>query len=67
MLSGLLGSAATPFIATWLLGVTHQSSSIAWYIMGASLVSLGALVILTETRYGNIDAVDESPVEAAAK
>ena len=40
MLSGLLGSAATPFITTWLLGVTHQSSSIAWYIMAAALVSL---------------------------
>lgn len=66
MLSGLLGSAATPFITTWLLGITHQSSSIAWYIMGAALVSLCALFVLTETQHGNIDAVDVSPVEAAA-
>ena len=64
MLSGLLGSAATPFITTWLLGVTHQSSSIAWYIMAASLVSLGALFVLTETRHGNIDAVDMAPADA---
>ena len=66
MLSGLLGSAATPFVTTWLLGVTHQSSSIAWYIMGAAVLSLIALVILTETRYGNIDAVEEAPAEPAA-
>jgi MFS family permease len=67
MLSGLLGSAATPFITTWLLGVTHQSSSIAWYIMAASLVSLCALFVLTETRHGNIDAVDMSPAEASTE
>ncbi|MEY9775099.1 MFS transporter [Arthrobacter sp. MW3 TE3886] len=65
MLSGLLGSAATPFITTWLLGMTHQSSSIAWYIMAAALVSLGALFVLTETRHGNIDAVDSAPTDAA--
>lgn len=61
MLSGLLGSAATPFITTWLLGLTGQSSSIAWYIMAAAGLSLVALFILSETRYGNIDAVDEAP------
>ncbi|BCW52415.1 MFS transporter [Arthrobacter sp. StoSoilB13] len=64
MLSGLLGSAATPFVTTWLLGMTHQSSSIAWYIMAAAGLSLVALFLLTETRYGNIDAVDEAPAEA---
>ena len=61
MLSGLLGSAATPFVTTWLLGLTHQSSSVAWYILITALVSLGALLVLTETRYGNIDAVESSP------
>ncbi|MGW9415502.1 MFS transporter [Arthrobacter cupressi] len=61
MLSGLLGSAATPFITTWLLGLTGQSSSIAWYILAAAGLSLVALFILSETRYGNIDAVDEAP------
>ena len=61
MLSGLLGSAATPFITTWLLGLTGQSSSIAWYILAAALLSLVALFILGETRYGNIDAIDEAP------
>ena len=64
MLSGLLGSAATPFVTTWLLGMTHQSSSIAWYIMAAAGLSLVALFLLTETRYGNIDAVEEAPAEA---
>jgi MFS family permease len=61
MLSGLLGSAATPFITTWLLGLTGQSSSIAWYILAAAMLSLVALFVLGETRYGNIDAVDDAP------
>ncbi|WP_200846839.1 MFS transporter [Arthrobacter sp. 18067] len=66
MLSGLLGSAATPFVTTWLLGMTGQSSSIAWYIMAAAGLSLVALFLLTETRYGNIDAVDEAPAVAGS-
>ncbi|WP_219844522.1 MULTISPECIES: MFS transporter [unclassified Arthrobacter] len=66
MLSGLLGSAATPFVTTWLLGMTGQSSSIAWYIMAAAGLSLVALFLLTETRYGNIDAVDEAPASAGS-
>ncbi|MFC8039568.1 MFS transporter [Paenarthrobacter sp. NPDC057355] len=66
MLSGLLGSAATPFVTTWLLGMTGQSSSIAWYIMAAAGLSLVALFLLTETRYGNIDAVDEAPATAGS-
>jgi hypothetical protein len=33
--------------------------------MAAALVSLGALFVLTETRHGNIDAVDVAPAEAA--
>ncbi|MCP1412437.1 MULTISPECIES: MFS transporter [Paenarthrobacter] len=66
MLSGLLGSAATPFVTTWLLGMTGQSSSIAWYIMAAAGLSLVALFLLTETRYGNIDAVDEAPALAGS-
>lgn len=66
MLSGLLGSAATPFVTTWLLGMTGQSSSIAWYIMAAAGLSLVALFLLTETRYGNIDAVDEAPASDAS-
>ncbi|ABM08995.1 MFS transporter [Paenarthrobacter aurescens] len=66
MLSGLLGSAATPFVTTWLLGMTGQNSSIAWYIMAAAGLSLVALFLLTETRYGNIDAVDEAPASAGS-
>jgi MFS family permease len=66
MLSGLLGSAATPFITTWLLGLTGESSSIAWYILAAALASLAALFVLTETRHGNIDAVDEAPAAAGS-
>lgn len=63
MLSGLLGSAATPAITVALLAATGQSSSIAWYVMGAAAVSLVALFLLAETRFGNIDAVESAPVE----
>ncbi|MGW7540487.1 MFS transporter [Streptomyces sp. NPDC054770] len=55
MLSGLLGSAATPAITAWLLTATGNSSSIAWYVLGAAALSLLALFLLAETRFGNID------------
>lgn len=58
MLSGLLGSAITPAITVALLAVTGQSSSIAWYVGGAALVSLVALLLLAEGRGRNIDRVD---------
>jgi hypothetical protein len=34
--------------------------------MAAALVSLGALFVLTETRHGNIDAVDSAPADAVS-
>ncbi|MBN3760657.1 MFS transporter [Burkholderia sp. Ac-20365] len=49
MLSGLLGSAATPIVTTALLSATGHGSSIAWYMIGSALVSAIALVLLTET------------------
>ena len=63
MLSGLLGSAATPAITVALLAATGQSSSIAWYVMAAAALSLVALFLLAETRFGNIDAVESAPVQ----
>ncbi|MFE5844295.1 MFS transporter [Streptomyces niveus] len=59
MLSGLLGSAATPAITVWLLSLTGDSSSIAWYILSAALISLTALLLLSETRFGSIEKHDE--------
>lgn len=64
MLSGLLGSAATPAITVALLAATGESSSIAWYVMGAAIASLLALLLLTETRYGNIHEVDDAPSDS---
>ncbi|GAA1796737.1 MFS transporter [Agromyces neolithicus] len=65
MLSGLLGSAITPAITVALLTITGQSSSIAWYVGGAAVLSLVALVLLAEGRYRNIDVVDTTdPVDA---
>ena len=49
MLSGLLGSATTPIITTALLSWTGKGSSVGWYMMGSALVSLLALLLLTET------------------
>jgi metabolite-proton symporter len=49
MLSGLLGSAATPIITTALLSATGKGSSVAWYMIGSAVVSAGALLLLSET------------------
>ena len=49
MLSGLLGSAATPIITTALLSATGKGSSVAWYMIGSAAVSAGALLLLAET------------------
>jgi len=49
MLSGLLGSAATPIITTALLAMTGKGSSVAWYMIGSAVISLIALLMLTET------------------
>lgn len=69
MLSGLLGSAATPAITLWLLSLTGNSSSIAWYILAASAASLIALFLLSETRFGSISedgGVGEGEGDAAS-
>ncbi|MDF2560576.1 MAG: putative transporter [Microbacterium sp.] len=57
MLSGLLGSAITPAITVTLLSITGQSSSIAWYVGGAAVLSLIALLLLAEGLHKNIDVV----------
>lgn len=46
MLSGLLGSATTPLVTTTLLSMTGRGSSIAWYMIGSSLLSAIALLWL---------------------
>ncbi|MFJ2172251.1 MFS transporter [Streptomyces sp. NPDC087851] len=63
MLSGLLGSAATPAVTVWLLSLTGSSSSVAWYILAAAGASLVALFLLSETRFGSI--TEESAGTAA--
>jgi metabolite-proton symporter len=49
MLSGVLGSALTPVITTWLLSATGSGASVAWYMIGSALLSAVALLALTET------------------
>ena len=57
MLSGLLGSAITPAITVWLLDLTGQSDSIAWYIAAAAALSFIALFLLTDNHKRDIDRV----------
>jgi MFS family permease len=64
MLSGLLGSALTPAVTVALLAATGQSSSIAWYVAGAALLSLVSLLLLADGRRSDIDRVDISDESA---
>lgn len=57
MLSGLLGSAITPAITVWLLSVTGQSDSIAWYVAAAAMISFVALFMLSDNHRKDIDRV----------
>lgn len=57
MLSGLLGSAITPAITVWLLDLTGQSDSIAWYIAAAAALSFVALFLLSDNHKRDIDRV----------
>ena len=57
MLSGLLGSAITPAITVWLLNLTGQSNSIAWYIAAAAGLSFVALFLLNDNHKRDIDRV----------
>ncbi len=49
MLSGVLGSAATPIVTTALLQATGTGSSVAWYMIGSAAISTIALLMLVET------------------
>lgn len=49
MLSGVLGSATTPIVTTWLLAMTGRGSSVAWFMIGTAVLSVIALVLLAET------------------
>lgn len=57
MLSGLLGSAITPAVTVWLLDLTGQSDSIAWYIAAAAALSFVALFLLNDNHKRDIDRV----------
>ncbi|NBA95891.1 MFS transporter [Pseudomonas sp. R5(2019)] len=65
MLSGLLGSAATPIVTTALLSATGKGSSVAWYLIGSAVVSLLALLLLSETFKKDIAKVNSGASNAA--
>lgn len=50
MLAGVLGSALTPIITTWLLHATGSGASVAWYMIGSSVVSMTAFLVLSKVR-----------------
>ncbi|BCM86732.1 MFS transporter [Methylobacterium indicum] len=54
MLAGLLGSATTPVVTTWLLSLTGRGSSVAWFMIVTAALSGVALVLLAETVKRNI-------------
>lgn len=65
MLSGLLGSAITPAATVWLLDVTGQSDSMAWYIAAAAALSLVCLFLLAGSHAHDFDDRDAGPGVAA--
>ncbi|KAM9861911.1 MFS transporter [Leucobacter sp. BZR 635] len=67
MLSGLLGSAITPAITVWLLSITGQSDSIAWYVAAAAAASLIALFLLTDNHKRDIDRVEATSAISVGK
>lgn len=55
-LAGIFGASLAPYIATWL--ATHYSlAAVGYYLSGASLISLLALLMLGETRDISLDDV----------
>jgi metabolite-proton symporter len=56
MLSGLLGSAATPIVTTALLSATGKGSSVAWFMVASAVVSMAALLLIAETRKRDLGA-----------
>ncbi|MFE9008500.1 MFS transporter [Streptomyces sp. NPDC007875] len=69
MLSGFLGSAATPAVTTALLDATGKGSSVAWFMIGSASVWLVCLLLLAETLRSEIheqpDAHAAAPVQGA--
>lgn len=56
MLSGLLGSATTPVVTTYLLATTGKGSSVAWFMIGTAILSVLALLLLVETMRSDLTA-----------
>ena len=40
---------STQFIVAWLIGVTGNPATPAWYVVGASVFTLGAILVMRET------------------
>lgn len=47
-IGAILGGAFSPMIASWLIGITGSSSSVAWYLSGMTLIGLFATLLLRD-------------------
>jgi metabolite-proton symporter len=59
-LACVLAGGPAPLIAAWILKNTGSSTGISWYIVGCSVISMGALVLMPRR------ASDAVPAESAA-
>lgn len=48
--NALFGGTA-PFVATWLISVSGNKLAPAWYLVGAAVVALGAMLLIHETAH----------------
>lgn len=46
---------STQFVITWLIGVTHDPTSPAWYVVATSFITIAAILLLPETKGREID------------
>lgn len=66
-LSNALFGGTAPFMATLLISVTHNKLAPAWYLVGAAIVSMVAVLIAKETAHRNLstglpaDTEDQCP------
>ena len=45
-----------PILATWLISVTGDKTSPAWYLMAVAAISIGIAVVMPETRHRSLTA-----------
>jgi metabolite-proton symporter len=57
-LAGIFGASLAPYAATWLAS-TYGLEAVGWYLMAASAISIGALLLFKETRDQDTEALGQ--------